>query len=250
MALKEDPTISQQLHDELFRSRKIEQQLLGQLRALEERFGNAEKDLIDRDYANTLLSDKLHSLQDDIKMKDAKLDILCEQLSEVRDIYTSFSETAKDYTTMKNEGNFFGKRTPLEVYREAAIAHQTHNTYLHLQMRRLEKETREQERINSGTISRLRNDLETRTHRYYMSLKKPSGDETSQNTEELINQLELIKKKYFISLAVAGKLQQCLAGRRCNLDAAELYHRAIERYIVDPELWPQWIAEQVSQYVE
>ena len=58
--------------------------------------------------------------------------------------------------------------------------------------------------------------------------------------------LFIITYRYFLSLAVGGKLQRCLSGERCNIDAFELYEEATKQHMLDTEQWPTWIGNQLA----
>jgi len=38
-----------------------------------------------------------------------------------------------------------------------------------------------------------------------------------------------------------------LSGERCNIDAFELYETAKQQHVLEAEMWPSWISEQISR---
>jgi len=97
------------------------------------------------------------------------------------------------------------------------------------------------------TITRIKSELTVRNQLYNSLISEQIGTEADAIIKELNVNLEVLKKKYFISLAVGSKLQHCLAGLRCNVDAYELYERLTSQHITEVEQWPTWIAQELAK---
>jgi len=138
-------------------------------------------------------------------------------------------------------------RPSVDAFREAAIAHQTHNTFLHLELKKLETEMQQQEKLFRDTIARLRNELSHKINQNNMLVKQQGEGVASKIIQELECKVDHLSQKYFVSLAVGGKLQHFLAGEQCNVDALDLYEKAKSEQILDIETWPVWIADQLTK---
>ncbi|KAM9957211.1 hypothetical protein ACTFIW_008952 [Dictyostelium discoideum] len=228
-----------------------------QLSLMKDRLIQSENQLIDRECENTILSDKLKLWEEEIKIKDSKLSLLENNVKEVRAEYANgmaFSrEFSQHHTDSGSIGGKFNRRSKqisaeeqMETLRESSIAHQSHNAFLNSQIQRLETEMRTQEKVYSDTIQRIKKDLQQRNQQNIAFMKHQVGDEIVKKMEDVTASMEILKKKYFVSLVVAAKLQNAMMGNICNVDAYELYEQSVVEHILDQDQWPNWIAQTIS----
>ncbi|KAK5579891.1 hypothetical protein RB653_009579 [Dictyostelium firmibasis] len=228
-----------------------------QLSMMKDRLIQSENQLIDRECENTILSDKLKLWEEEIKIKDAKLSLLENNVKEVRAEYANgmaFSrEFSQHHTDSGSISSKFNRRSKqisaeeqMENMRESSIAHQSHNAFLNSQIQRLETEMRTQEKVYSDTIQRIKKDLQQRNQQNIAFMKHQVGDEVVKKMEDVTASMEILKKKYFVSLVVAAKLQNAMMGNICNVDAYELYEQSVVEHILDQDQWPNWIAQTIS----
>ncbi|KAN0037910.1 hypothetical protein ACTA71_000081 [Dictyostelium dimigraforme] len=228
-----------------------------QLSLMKDRLIQSENQLIDRECENTILSDKLKLWEEEIKIKDAKLSLLENNVKEVRAEYANgmaFSrEFSQHHTDSGSISSKFNRRSKqisaeeqMETLRESSIAHQSHNAFLNSQIQRLENEMRTQEKVYSDTIQRIKKDLQQRNQQNIAFMKHQVGDEVVKKMEDVTAAMEVLKKKYFVSLVVAAKLQNAMMGNICNVDAYELYEQSVVEHILDQDQWPNWIAQTIS----
>eukprot|EP01133_Synstelium_polycarpum_P017204 gene17204-20503_t len=248
-------TLKKEAEENRKQSDVVVPQLEQQLKAMKERLINSENQLIDRECENTLLSDKLKMWEEEIKIKDAKLGLLENNVKEVRAEYESgmaFSRelSHNDSANKKNsnrKSKMLSAEEQMDNMRESSIAHQTHNAFLNLQLQRLETEMRQQEKVYNDTISRIKKDLQQRNQQNIAFMKQQAGDEVVNKMQDVTQNYEQLKKKYFISLVVAAKLQNVMMGNICNVDAYEMYEQAIEEHVLDIESYPNWVAVNISK---
>jgi len=221
------------------------------IKSLESRLAITEEELVRKNHQLYEKTELANSLEDDAKVKDNKLQVLEAHLQKIRHEYALMREHSTSKLLMSNKsssiGGLFSRKPPLEAYREASMAHQTHNAFLNLEIRRLETEKTSQEKIYLETITRIKSELTVRNQLYNSLISEQIGTEADAIIKELNVNLEVLKKKYFISLAVGSKLQHCLAGLRCNVDAYELYERLTSQHITEVEQWPTWIAQELAK---
>ncbi|GAM19663.1 hypothetical protein SAMD00019534_028380 [Acytostelium subglobosum LB1] len=226
-------------------------QLETQLKQMKDRLITSENKLIDMQCDYQMLSDKQKMWEEEMKIKDAKLGLLENNVKEVRADFEngmavsrefSSADTSKKLTSRKSM-----KMSPeelMENMRESSIAHQTHNAFLGLQMQRLETEMRQQEKVYKDTIQRLKQDLQQRNQQNITLMRQQGADEVVKKMQDSMSNYEMLKKKYFISLVVAAKLQNVLMGNPVNVDAYDMYDEAINEHVLEAEQWPNWVAER------
>ncbi|KYR00493.1 kinesin-3 [Tieghemostelium lacteum] len=262
---KASQTITEQSHQNMLLKKELEEskKLKDQSQALEkqihlfkQRLVQSEDKLIDRECENTILSDKLKLWEEEIKIKDSKLALLENNVKEVRAEYANgmafsreFSNQADHASAGKNSRKSKALTTEeqIESMRESSIAHQTHNAFLNLQIQRLENENRQQEKVYSETIQRIKKDLQQRNQQNIAFMKQQAGEEVVKKMEDQISNIDQLKKKYFVSLVVSAKLQNVMMGNMCNVDAYEMYEHAVEQHILDENQWPGWISENINK---
>ncbi|EGG24673.1 hypothetical protein DFA_02917 [Cavenderia fasciculata] len=247
------------LRKELEESKKYKEeqsQLNQQISMMKDRLINSENQLIDRECENTLLQDKLKMWEEEIKIKDAKLGLLETNVKEVRAEYENGMAFSRELTNPTNaasnkklnrKSKALSAEEQFENMRESSIAHQTHNAFLNLQLQRLENEMRQQEKVYSETIQRIKRDLQQRNQQNIAFMKQQAGDEVVLKLQEVTATFENLKKKYFVSLVVAAKLQHSMMGDICNVDAYEMYEQAQSEHVLDQDQWPNWVAENISK---
>ncbi|KAF2075782.1 hypothetical protein CYY_002915 [Polysphondylium violaceum] len=227
-----------------------------QIQSFKERLISSENQLIDRECENTILSDKLKLWEEEIKIKDAKLGLLENNVKEVRAEFANgiafskeFSMQQEQFNNTKNnrKSQKLSPEEQMENMRESSIAHQTHNAFLNLQIQRLETEMRTQEKVYNDTIQRIKKDLQTRNQQNIAFMKQQVGDDIVKQMEQKESYTEALKKKYFVSLVVAAKLQNAMMGNICNVDAYEMYEEAITQHILDDQQWPNWVATNLQK---
>ncbi|KAH3764668.1 hypothetical protein Pelo_3441 [Pelomyxa schiedti] len=116
-------------------------------------------------------------------------------------------------------------------------AYQAHSSMLASELKRLETELN----IKDGHIKKLIKDLEDCKR---LVLTKQQS-EVPQSNDLLRLQLEEVKKRYFVSLARAVKMQGALLGWYANVDVDFLYEQA-QQQNVDLDKWPGWITAVVE----
>ena len=121
----------------------------------------------------------------------------------------------------------------LDRTHEKAMALQAHNSFLFSELQRAEIG----EELRVKTINRLKTQV-------LELIRDPTKSEKSA-----VDQLETLKKQYFMSLAVGVKLQGSLAGWFCNADMHELYEILLNEK-VPIESWPEWANEQIKKRSE
>ncbi|EGC38876.1 hypothetical protein DICPUDRAFT_93725 [Dictyostelium purpureum] len=250
------------LKKDLEESKKQSEQIIlyeKQLTMMKDRLIQSENQLIDRECDNTILSDKLKLWEEEIKIKDAKLNLLENNVKEVRAEYANGMAFSREFSNHHQEhssssNSKFNRRSKqmtaeeqIETMRESSIAHQTHNAFLNLQIQRLESEMRTQEKVYSETIQRIKRDLQQRNQQNIVLMKQQAGDEVVKKLEDTTANLESVKNKYFVSLVVAAKLQNSMMGNYCNVDAYELLSKAMEQHILNTEDWPNFVSAQINE---
>eukprot|EP00026_Physarum_polycephalum_P000221 Phypoly_transcript_00221.p1 GENE.Phypoly_transcript_00221~~Phypoly_transcript_00221.p1 ORF type:complete len:1296 (+),score=249.38 Phypoly_transcript_00221:1961-5848(+) len=221
--------------------------LLSQLEAARQNASYLHGQLLE---ANSLLDAsqcQLQSATDEIKLKDARLQILEKHLVKLREEFSFLQNTYDNMLGVSVTGCTLCKNPPLQMFREANAAHQSHNTYLSMEVQRIEEEARSQALVYQETIQRLKDELFRKRQHYNLLLMQNIQPDTYKMIQDLNYQVEDLKQKYFISLSIGGKLQQCLAGIVCNVDAFDLLERANQEHITDLEQWPTWISNQLSR---
>jgi len=227
-----------------------------QLQSFKERLISSENQLIDRECENTILSDKLKLWEEEIKIKDAKLGLLENNVKEVRAEFANGIAFSKEFSIQQEQFNNtknnrksqkLSPEEQMENMRESSIAHQTHNAFLNLQIQRLETEMRTQEKVYSDTIQRIKKDLQQRNQQNIAFMKHQVGDDIVKQMEEKNTYTEALKKKYFVSLVVAAKLQNAMMGNICNVDAYAMYEEAMTQHILDDQQWPNWVATNLQR---
>eukprot|EP01132_Coremiostelium_polycephalum_P009912 gene9912-12155_t len=239
---------------EASKSKEVVGNLEKQLSAMKDRLIKSENQLIDLECENTLLSDKVKMWEEEIKIKDAKLDLLENNVKEVRAEYANGMAFSREFANQdllngknKRKSKQVSQEEMIESMRESSIAHQTHNAFLNMQLQRLENEMRQQEKVYNDTIQRIKKDLQQRNQQNIAFMKQQASDETIvKKLEDLDSNYDQLKKKYFVSLVVAAKLQNSMMGNICNVDAYEMYEQAMAEHLLDQDTWPNWIALKLS----
>ncbi|EFA85017.1 kinesin-3 [Heterostelium album PN500] len=222
------------------------------LNAMKDRLVSSENKLIDREFENTLLSDKLKLWEEEIKIKDSKLRSLENSVKEVRAEYENGMAFSREFANPDTNGKKNNRKSKMlspeeqmENMRESSIAHQTHNAFLNLQLQRLESDMKQQEKVYYDTIQRLKKDLQTRNQQNIAFMKQQAGEEVTKKLEDVSYNYEQLKKKYFVSLVLATKLQHVMSGNICNVDAYDMYDQASNEHVLDVDAWPNWVAENI-----
>jgi len=152
--------------------------------------------------------------------------------------------------------SLFGNRTEqiekqLILNKKASLAHQMHNSFLSAEITRLEKEMHLQIKMREQTVDRLKKEVTLLRRRLLnlsrdkirtssISLDKP--DQPDNTNENIYQDYELLKKRFFMSHALGVKLNlSFVQGKTCNVPYDELYDLALKEGVTDWELWPEWL---------
>ncbi|GAM28391.1 hypothetical protein SAMD00019534_115670 [Acytostelium subglobosum LB1] len=250
--------------DQLIERLKKEMEESGRMKdivgRMKEKLIEVESQLIDRECENTILSDRLRMSEEESRITGSRLGLLENGFKEVRSEYETgmafsreldLSAANKTLSTSRARTKALTPDEQMDNLRETSIAHQTQNAFLNLQLQRVEKEMKQQERVYNDTIQRIREDLNARSQQNISLVKKQAGatggGESSvlaKRLDELTATFEVLKKKYFFNLVVSTKLQSVMMGNNCNVDSYDLYDQAVHEHIIDFESWPIWIANK------
>lgn len=108
-------------------------------------------------------------------------------------------------------------------------------------------EMRAQLEEKDGKIQLLEDELRRRNSEYENSVRRNS--ELEEDGQTSMQEIDVLKKELFFSLAVAIKLNLSLQGRKCNVGIASLYESAAVLNKHHSE-WSEWILQQLMEAEE
>jgi len=73
------------------------------------------------------------------------------------------------------------------------------------------------------------------------------GVSPTESQEDLREQLEFLKKKYFANYAIVVKMNLTSQGMTCNMNVDKLWEMALQEGLRDFEEYPDWLSIKMSQ---
>jgi len=118
-----------------------------------------------------------------------------------------------------------------------------------MEITRLEKEMRLQLKLREQSIDRLKKET-TLLRKRLFNVSKEKGEratDSAESQEEIQEQLEILKKKYFANYAIVAKMDLTTQGMTCNLNVHQLWEMATQEGLKDFEEYPDWLNSKMSQ---
>ncbi|PRP75351.1 putative kinesin K39 [Planoprotostelium fungivorum] len=185
--------------------------------------------------------DDLLSSKDEIHVLKAHNLAMTQQLEGLRDEAASKNSMLSQLKSQAHRNSVSGRSATIDITRmvEKEAALQSHNSFLASELERMELENT----VRNETVKRLQSELkESRLG----SLSPDASASSRQQYQDLMEQFEYIKTRYFMSTAVGIKVQGSQLGWYANTNLQLLYEKALNLR-VPLEQWPEWITEEIRR---
>eukprot|EP01117_Protostelium_nocturnum_P014748 TRINITY_DN5644_c0_g1_i1.p1 TRINITY_DN5644_c0_g1~~TRINITY_DN5644_c0_g1_i1.p1 ORF type:complete len:2035 (-),score=923.82 TRINITY_DN5644_c0_g1_i1:31-6135(-) len=238
-------------------SRSAEQKLS----TLEKRTKVLESEVIEKEFQIDSISSRLHMAEEDLREVQAQLDQAEDRIKLQKEELDAKSELLTSKFVIKSAEedsgwSLFGGgksdvlQRQLSQAKKASLAHQTHNSFLAMEITRKETEFGQQLTLKQQTIERLKKEIGIlRKKLLNVSLNK--GERMSDIPLEVetdpARELAILKKKYFINYALGVKMNFSNNGFQCNINANQLYEDALSDGITHYEEFADYIDEKFSE---
>eukprot|EP01119_Soliformovum_irregulare_P009831 TRINITY_DN2369_c0_g1_i1.p1 TRINITY_DN2369_c0_g1~~TRINITY_DN2369_c0_g1_i1.p1 ORF type:complete len:1807 (+),score=664.88 TRINITY_DN2369_c0_g1_i1:153-5573(+) len=234
-----------------------------QVELLKEELKLVETELMEKDYQAELLGDKTRNIEDESRVLQLQVEQLNGKLKLKQEELETKDELLSEKFTVKipaDEGGFrklFGGNSradflekQLIASKKAALAHQTHNAFLNMEITRYEKEMKIQLKLREQSIDRLKKEMTTLRKRLY-HVSKEKGERMVYNMgaetdEDIREHFQVLKRKYFANCVIVGKMNLTAMGMTCNLSVSQLLDEANQENVTDYEDYPDWINTKMT----
>jgi hypothetical protein len=220
---------------------------------------NTASELAEKKQLIVTLQDEVNVLASKVRdleqQHSVNLQQLCSVLSE-KEKYIRVLEQRIHYETVSNKAKTLAmlpstvysppvkrKAAPSEIEFETLEtrlgAAKSVNTWLGSELKRLEKE-------NSFKIASRDSQIQRLSYQLEFMQKRSSPNEVPKYVEDLKNENEELRERYFCCLALFEKLRVCEEGKLCNSDLLDLYELT-KRDRITILQWPTWIANELQK---
>jgi len=213
-----------------------------QMKQLKEENSELERKLQE---AEQLAQEKDITLKDETKLYSQQVNMMKERLKQAQDEMTKkdtlllekLNQYAKGAKKGTPDSEWFDRlATELEKSKEKSTALAEHNSFLCSEIERLENERE----VRAQAIGRLNKQLSQ------LRVNGGKGQLPNESLEEMRKDLEWVKNRYFVNLAMSVKLQGQYLGWFSNTDVNLLYEMALNEDI-PIQNWPDWITTQIQK---
>ncbi|EFA81498.1 pleckstrin domain-containing protein [Heterostelium album PN500] len=214
-------------------------------------------EISNRDREILSLREQIGEISANLKLKENAVSVIkrenemLREETEKKDKYiNSLNERNRDSATIKSGasgGGAAGNKGTIDInkLKESVLAHQSQNSFLISEIQRLETDMELLKEIKAEETEELTRSLNECIYQYRTLREKLLGTNETEYCKKIEKENLLIKKEYFLTLAVSVKLHRGMAGESTNINIHNLYDESI-RANIDYKQWPEWISSVIE----
>ncbi|GAM24520.1 hypothetical protein SAMD00019534_076950 [Acytostelium subglobosum LB1] len=204
------------------------------------------EEIANRDKTILALHERVDDLSSNLKLKENAVSVIrrenemLREETEKKDRYiSSLVDRSRSDSKSSQRYSVSGDVTKL---RESALAHQSQNSFLAAELKRLETDNKVKLEMKDQRLKELEKLLNESVYNFQSLREMLHGASTSEYCGRIEKENQEIKREYFLALGVSIKLHRSAAGQPTNVDVQSLYEEVVKSS-VPVNNWPEWDIE-------